>query len=75
MEQNRKVEEEQDLFEKHSDEILPAHHRAVREAVLRHMRNGHPIAIWRDGKVVILQGEEIEAELENAERRLKEGVR
>ena len=60
---------------KYKDEITPAYQRAVREAVLRHMRNGHPIAIWRDGKVVILQGEEIEAELENAERRLKEGVR
>ena len=60
---------------KYKDEITPAYQRAVREVVLRHMRNGHPIAIWRDGKVVFLQGEEIEAELENAERRLKEGVR
>jgi hypothetical protein len=63
--------ETQDLLVKHKDEITPAYQRAVREAVLRHKRNGHSIAIWRDGEVVVLQGEEIEAELERAAQLLK----
>lgn len=33
---------------------------AVREAVLRHKLLGNPIAVWRDGKVVWLQPEEID---------------
>ena len=24
---------------------------SVREAVLRHKRDGHPVAVWKDGKV------------------------
>jgi hypothetical protein len=32
---------------------------AVRQALLRHKREGNPIAIWRDGKVVWLQPHEI----------------
>ena len=39
--------------------ILDAITRAVREAVEQHRRAGNPIAIWRDGKVVWLQPEEI----------------
>ncbi len=33
---------------------------AVREALLDHKRAGNPVAIWRDGKVVIVPPEEIE---------------
>ena len=33
--------------------------KAVREAVLTHKRLGHPIAAWRDGKVVWIPPEEI----------------
>jgi len=33
--------------------------RAVRQALLMHKRIGNPIAIWRDGKVVIIPPEEI----------------
>ena len=33
--------------------------RAVRHALLMHKRIGNPIAIWRDGKVVIVPPEEI----------------
>jgi len=33
--------------------------RAVRQALLMHKRIGNPIAIWRDGKVVIVPPEEI----------------
>ena len=33
--------------------------RAVRHALLMHKRIGNPIAIWRDGRVVIIPPEEI----------------
>ena len=33
--------------------------RAVRQALLMHKRIGNPIAIWRDGRVVIIPPEEI----------------
>lgn len=52
----------EDLFEKHKDEITPAYQRAVREAILKHKRDGTPIATIRDGKVVVLRGDEIEIE-------------
>ena len=35
---------------------------AVRHALLTHKRAGHPIASWKDGKVVIIPAEEIEVE-------------
>jgi hypothetical protein len=38
---------------------------ATRAAVLTHKRAGNPIAIWRDGDVVIVQPEDIEALLED----------
>jgi hypothetical protein len=34
----------------------------VREAVRQHKRMGQPLAVWRDGKVVWLSAEEVEAE-------------
>jgi hypothetical protein len=39
--------------------ILAAMRRAVREAVLEHKRLGNPIAVWREGRVVWLQPDEI----------------
>jgi hypothetical protein len=38
-------------------------HRAVRDAVLRHKRLGESIAVWRDGRVVIIPPEEIPEDL------------
>ncbi len=32
---------------------------AVAEAIAEHKRQGHPIAIWRDGKVVLIPPDEI----------------
>jgi len=32
---------------------------AVAEAIAEHKRRGHPIAIWRDGKVVLIPPDEI----------------
>jgi hypothetical protein len=34
--------------------------RAVRQAVLQHKRAGNPVAIWREGKVVWVNPDEIE---------------
>lgn len=53
------VDPKQDLFVKYSEEITPAFKKAVREALLRHKRAGVPIAVSIDGKVVIVQPDEI----------------
>lgn len=49
-----------DLFDRYSEEINKAYERAVREALLKHKQAGNPIAVERDGKVVILQPDEID---------------
>lgn len=40
-------------------EIDEALRRAVHEALVRHKKLGNSIAVWRDGKVVIVPPEEI----------------
>lgn len=35
---------------------------ATRQALLRHKKLGQSVAVWRDGKVVILRPEEIDVE-------------
>ena len=61
MANNKKVEENgQDLFVRYSTEISEACQRAVREALIKHKKAGNPVAVSRDGKVVILQPDEIE---------------
>jgi hypothetical protein len=40
-------------------EIDSALQQAVREALIRHKKLGNPVAVWRDGKVVIVPPEEI----------------
>lgn len=42
-----------------TDEVTRRARQAVRDALREHKRAGNPIAIWRDGKVVILPPEEI----------------
>lgn len=49
--------------------ILKAMTEAVREAVLRHKRLGNPVAVWRQGRVVWLQPEDIPAETVEPTRR------
>jgi hypothetical protein len=39
--------------------------RAAREAVLKHAREGNPVATWRDGRVVWITPEEIFARFGN----------
>lgn len=61
MGQDEKIEERKpDLFVRYSDEINKAYKRAVREALLKHKQAGNPVAVERDGKLVILQPDEIE---------------
>jgi hypothetical protein len=42
------------------DQIVEAAGRAVEEAVRDHKRAGNPIAEWRDGRVVLVQPDEID---------------
>jgi len=60
METDKKLKHKDDLFIRYAKEIKPAYDRAVREAILRHKRNGESIVIKRDGKMVILTADEID---------------
>lgn len=42
--------------------VVAALRCAVRDALLDHKRAGNPIAVWKDGKVVIIPAEEIQVE-------------
>lgn len=42
-----------------SSKITPTIQAAIAKALDRHRKLGESIAIWRDGKVVILRGDEI----------------
>ena len=44
---------------KQAELLTAAGQEAVREALLFHKRNGNSIAVWRDGRVVIVPPEEI----------------
>lgn len=59
---NNLKQAENDLFVVHSDEINEAYRRAVREALQKHKIAGNPVVVERDGKMVILQPDEIEVE-------------
>ena len=37
---------------------------AVRKALLRHKRNGNPIATWQDGKVVWIPADQIRVDMD-----------
>lgn len=47
--------------------IMRALRSAVRDALLRHKRDGLPVAVWRDGQVVWIPPEEIPVTDEEAE--------
>ncbi len=42
--------------------VEAALNRAVRNAVLRHKKLGESVAVWRDGRVVIVPPEEIDVD-------------
>jgi hypothetical protein len=48
-----------DFVAAHAKDIEKVLQRAVNHALLMHKRLGNPIAIWKDGKVVIVPPEEI----------------
>lgn len=48
-----------DFVAEHASDIEKILQRAVHHALQRHKRLGNPIAAWKDGKVVIIQPEEI----------------
>lgn len=49
----------EDLFVRYSDKISEACERAVREALLKHKRAGNSVAVFRDGRVVLIPADEI----------------
>ena len=54
------LEAEAATDEELQDRIVEAAGRAVEEAVRDHKRAGNPIAEWRDGRVVLVQPDEID---------------
>ncbi len=64
MEPNKKLKESYaNLFITYSDEINKAYERAVREALLKHKKNGNSVVISRGGEIVTLKPEDIEVDL------------
>ena len=61
MEEDPKIDPAQDLFVRYSDEINKAYERAVKDALRKHKLAGNPVPIERDGKIVWLQPDEIDA--------------
>ena len=62
MEADKKIDPKDDLFVRYAKEIKPAYDRAVREALLKHKQAGNPVPVERDGKIVILQPDDIPIE-------------
>ncbi len=54
-----KLEMTEKLFVEHAQAIEKILRRAVRHALLDHKRAGNAVATWQDGRVVLLQPEEI----------------
>ena len=64
MEGNKDIAATDDLFVRFAKEIKPAYDRAVREALRKHKQAGNPVPVERDGKIVLLQPDEIQVEPE-----------
>lgn len=63
MEPDKRLDKnEPDLFEKYGEKINHAYERAVREALRKHKLAGNPVAISRNGNVILLQPDEIDIE-------------
>ena len=63
MEPNKDIAATDDLFVRFA-EIKLAYDRAVREALRKHKQAGNPVPVERDGKIVLLQPDEIQVEPE-----------
>jgi hypothetical protein len=62
---NKEASIPDNLFTVHGKEVEAILYHAVREALLRHKKLGQSVAVWRDGKVVVLSAEEILVDDEN----------
>ena len=61
METNKRVKKDKtNLFITHSEEINKAYERAVRDALVKHKKDGNSIVVSRNGEIVTLKPEEIE---------------
>ena len=58
-----------DYFAANAIEIGEVFQRAVNDALRMHKRLGNPIAIWRNGRVVIIPPEEINVPPDDSERK------
>ncbi len=41
------------------DKAMAAMKKAVRQVVLRHKKTGRPLAIWKDGKTVLISPDQV----------------
>lgn len=63
MASNRKIESNTpNLLVKYRTVVNVAIQKGVREALMKHKQAGNPVATWKDGKVVILEPEDIKLE-------------
>lgn len=61
MASNRKIEPNTpNLLVKYRELVNTAIKKGVREALEKHKRAGNSVAVWKDGRVVILKPDEIE---------------
>jgi hypothetical protein len=59
MSEQKKLTLTNDFVAAHAKDIEKILRRAVNQALLTHKRLGNSIAVWKDGKVVIVPPEEI----------------
>ncbi len=60
MAKNKKIDlEAENLLTVNTKAVDRAIKKAVKIALLKHKRAGNPVAIWRGGKIVLLQPDEI----------------
>ncbi len=57
----------ENLFIEHAEAIEGILREAVRRALIEHKRAGNPVAVWQNGRVVILQPEEISVDENDTE--------
>lgn len=59
MERNHKEIESKNLLIEFGDKVDESIRKAVNHALLEHKRAGNSVAVWRNGRVVIIQPENI----------------
>lgn len=63
METHKKLElDSPNLLVEYREAVDRAIKKAVQDALLKHKQANNPVAVWRDGKVVLLSGDEITIE-------------